>query len=138
MKYAKWMSALVLCVPLVAAAQMKPTERIVTQVPFKFMVGAVEMPAGDYTVQLTDGKAFVVSVANHDAKLSTYALAVPSEDRKAPGAALVFHRYGDRYFLAELKVADSRTAYAFKPGKLEKELRAQNSGTAEEILLASR
>lgn len=138
MKYAKWISALILCVPLVAAAQMKPTDRIVTQVPFKFMVGAVEMPAGDYTVQLADRKAFAVLIANHDAKLSTFALAVPSEDTKTPSAALVFHKYGDRYFLAELKVGDSRTAYAFRPGKLEKELRAQNSGTAEEILLASR
>jgi hypothetical protein len=138
MRYTKWISALMLLfLPIIAAAQMKPGERVVTQVPFKFMVGTVEMPAGEYTVQLTDQKAGILTVANRDEKLSTYAVTVPNLGSKAQNAALVFHRYGDRYFLAELKTEDSRTSYSFRLTKLEKELRAQN-GSATDILLASK
>ena len=69
MRYAKWISALmILFVPIIAAAQMKPGERIVTQVPFKFMVGSVAMPAGEYTVRVADQKNSVLVVGNQDAK----------------------------------------------------------------------
>ena len=139
MRYAKWISALmILFVPIIAAAQMKPGERIVTQVPFKFMVGSVAMPAGEYTVRVADQKNSVLVVGNQDAKRWIYAKAVPDQGKKAPGAALVFHRYGNQYFLAELKVEDSRTVYTFAATKLEKELRAQNASATEDILLASR
>ena len=138
MKYVKWISALmILIVPIIAAAQMKPGDRVVTQVPFKFMVGTVEMPAGEYTVQLADQKLVLLTVGNLEAKRWVYAKAIPDQGSKAQNAALVFHRYGDRYFLAELKVKDSRTSYAFQPTKLEKELRAQNASSTD-ILLASK
>jgi hypothetical protein len=52
MRHTKWISALMLLfLPIIAAAQMKPGERVVTQVPFKFMVGTVEMPAGECSLQ---------------------------------------------------------------------------------------
>lgn len=138
MKYVKWISALmILIVPIIAAAQMKPGDRVVTQVPFKFMVGTVEMPAGEYTVQLADQKLVLLTVGNLEAKRWVYAKAIPDQGSKAQNAALVFHRYGDRYFLAELKVEDSRTSYALQPTKLEKELRAQNASSTD-ILLASK
>jgi hypothetical protein len=138
MRYTKWISALMLLfLPIIAAAQMKPGERVVTQVPFKFMVGTVEMPAGEYTVQLADQKSALLTVGNLEAKHWVYAKAIPDQGSKAQNAALVFHRYGDRYFLAELKVEDSRTSYTFQPTKLEKELRAQNA-SATDILLASK
>ena len=138
MRYAKWISALmILIVPIIAAAQMKPGERVVTQVPFKFMVGTVEMPAGEYTVQLADQKLALLTVGNLETKHWVYAKAIPDQGSKAQNDSLVFHRYGDRYFLAELKVEDSRTSYAFQPTKLEKELRAQNTSVTD-ILLASK
>lgn len=137
MRYTKWISALVLLfVPIIAAAQTKPGERIVTQVPFKFMVGSVAMPAGEYTVRVADAKSSLLLVGNQDAKSWIYVKAIPDQGKQAPGAALVFHRYGNQYFLAELKVEDSRTVYTFAPTKLEKELRAENV-SATEILLAS-
>ena len=140
MKHAKWISALVLvAAPLMAAAQMKPAERIVTQVPFKFTVGAVEMPAGEYTVQLANEKgAAVLTVGNPEAKRSVYVLTVANLGKKSENAAMVFHRYGDRYFLTELRIEDSRTVYTLPPTKLEKEFRAQNIPASEDILLASR
>ncbi len=55
----------------------------------------------------------------------------------APASALVFHKYGDRYFLVALKVSGSRAVYEFRQSKLEKELIAQNLRPTEEIVVAS-
>jgi hypothetical protein len=64
--------------------------------------------------------------------------ASPAETKTAAGAyALVFHKYGDRYFLTGIKLADSRIAYALPQTGAEAELRAQNVPVTEEILVAS-
>jgi hypothetical protein len=138
MNYAKWISALVLLfVPLIAVGQMKTSERIVTQVPFKFMVGDAAMPAGECIVLLANENNSVLLVGSSDGKRWVYAPTTPNLGKKASEAALTFHRYGDRYFLTEVRVGDSRSVYLFKPSKLEKELLAQNVSGTEEILLAS-
>src|ERR1700758_5385254 len=114
MKQAKWISALMLLfLPLIAVGQMKPAERIVTQVPFKFMVGNAAMPAGDCTIVLINENSLVLLVGSHDANRWVYAPTTPNLGAKSSDAVLTFHRYGDRYFLAELKVADSRSTYTF-------------------------
>lgn len=138
MKYANWIPALMLLfVPLIAVAQMKPTERIVTQVPFKYMVGDTAMPAGECTVLLANENNSVLLVGSTVAKHWVYAPTTPNLGKKASDAALTFHRYGDQYFLTEVRVGNSRSIYTFKPTKLEKELRAQSVSETEEILLAS-
>jgi hypothetical protein len=50
--------------------------------------------------------------------------------------AMVFHKYGDRYFLTAIKLAGSRTVYQLPQSKAEAELRAQNIPASEEALLA--
>jgi|307.fasta_scaffold39356_2 hypothetical protein len=138
MKYANWIPALMLLfVPLIAVAQMKPTERIVTQVPFKYMVGDTAMPAGECTVLLANENNSVLLVGSTVARHWVYAPTTPNLGKKASDAALTFHRYGDQYFLTEVRVGNSRSIYTFRPTKLEKELRAQSVSETEEILLAS-
>ena len=137
MKYAKWISiVMLLFVPLVATAQLGQTETVATQVPFKFIVGNATIPAGEISMQLADQKGWVLALRNRDTKVSMYALAVPSEAKKAAKTSLVFRRYGDRYFLASLKIGNSRAVYQFRPGKLENEVRAQNVTPTEVVLLA--
>ncbi len=59
-------------------------------------------------------------------------------EAKNPAAtnALIFHKYGHRYFLWEVKVEGARTMYQLPEGKAEAELRAQNVQAPEEVLLA--
>ncbi len=139
MKCAKWMAAvLLLFVPLISAAQTPRSERLSAQVPFKFIVGNVTFPAGDLVLQLAAEHGSLLSIANPGAKLSAYTLVSPSEATEtATSHALVFHRYGNAYFLASIKIADSRQVYDFHPGKLESEMRAQNVSGTEEVLAAS-
>jgi hypothetical protein len=139
MKHTKWITVLILLfVPLIAAAQLAPTERIVMQVPFKFTVGDVAIPGGEIIVQTADEKGSLLLVRNRDARVAVFTL--PANTRvgqAAPVTAMVFHKYGDRYFLAGLKVADSIAVYEFHQSKLEKEFQAQNLHPTEKVLLAS-
>ncbi len=54
----------------------------------------------------------------------------------AASNVLVFHKYGHRYFLTEVKVEGSRTTYRLPESKAEAELQAQNVNAPDEILLA--
>lgn len=139
MKYAKWVSALMLLlVPMIAAAQLAQSEYIAAQVPFKFTVGNVTLPAGEVTLQLAGQTGWLLAIHNPDVKLSIYSLASPTVAKKAAkDSALVFRKYGDRYFLASMRIGDSRTVYEFRPGKLENEMRAQTLVPTEEVLLAT-
>jgi len=140
MKYAKWMSALMLLfVPIMAAAQLQPSERIVTNVPFSFVVANQVIPAGECTIQSAGTQGSVLTLSNRDAKLNIFVRASAGLQKNAPAvSSMVFHKYGNRYFLKGVKIGDSREVYTFQESKLEAEMRAQNAPVTEEILLAAR
>ncbi len=114
-------------------AQMYTT--IKAQVPFNFVTSGKTMPAGECTIQfMVDGQT-TLSITS--GKQHAFAYPIVGESSKgSKKTALVFHRYGDRYFLARIKRA-GRIGYELPPSKLESELRAGN--VAEEVftLLAS-
>ena len=51
---------------------------------------------------------------------------------------LVFNKYGHRYFLAAIKRSGNSSGYQLPESKVEKELRAHNVITPEEIQLGSK
>jgi len=114
-------------------AQMYTT--IKAQVPFNFVANGKTMPAGECTIQfMVDGQT-TLSITS--GKQHAFAYPIVGESSKgSKKTALVFHRYGDRYFLAGIK-RTGRIGYELPPSKLESELRAGN--VAEEVftLLAS-
>ena len=79
------------------------SSRLVTNIPFEFVVGNQAMPSGKYITNpaTADGSALMIQSA--DAKNSVVRLTngIQSNGRST-NARLVFHRYGDRYFLAEV------------------------------------
>ena len=139
MKYAKRMLALALvALPIMAVAQMGSSTRIVGQVPFPFMVGNKQVPAGECIVQPATGGTRILVIRNRSAKVGLFTPAMPDEAKKASDSyALVFHKYGDTAFLTGIKLAGERTIYKIPESKAEAELRAQNVVATEEILLAS-
>jgi len=123
--------------PMLAAAQIQRDTRIVVRVPFDFVIGSKIVPAGQLTVQRLEQGSDVLTMRNRDAKLNIFANSSRVET-KEPSATtgLVFHKYGNRYFLWKVKVEGSQTAYRLPESPAEAELRAQNVNAMEEILLA--
>jgi hypothetical protein len=74
--------------------------RLKADVPFEFVVGSETLTAGQYTVEaLASSRA--LRVRNGSDNQSAIRLTTPADDG-ANKVALVFHRYGARYFLAEV------------------------------------
>ena len=146
MKYAKMLHGLMLTLlpmllPIVAAAQLGDSEKIVSKVPFEFTVANKIVPAGQCIVQsgVTIGApAKTLVIRNVAAHVGLFSGAIPDESKQAAGNyAMVFSKYGDRYFLTGIKLAGLRTMYRLPQSKAEAELRAQNISATEEIVLAA-
>jgi hypothetical protein len=138
MKRATQMFALTLTLlPLLAAAQMRSNDKLVANVPFQFKAGEKAVPAGECIVQSATMGGRTLAILNVAAKTSTLVPAMPEEPNEAAGRyTLVFHKYGDRYFLTGIRQG-GKTIDRLPESGAEAELRAQNVAVTEEVLLAS-
>ena len=105
------------------------------RVPFDFMANGKTMPAGECTIEARgDGPKFLLISSG---KQNLYAIPNSTQPvTHAEETMLVFHRYGDRYFLFAISGGKNR-GYELPAGKLEVELRAQNIVEKDVTLLAN-
>jgi hypothetical protein len=111
-------------------------QAIKAQVPFEFIVNGSILPAGECVIEARgDGQTYLmVSSGGHD----VFALPNATESLSvSPETKLVFHRYGDRYFLSSISRQGNNRGYALPAGKAEKELRAQKSAERDVMLVAA-
>ena len=133
---AKMAMAVAVLVSIVAAgvcrAQSRPLE---VNVPFAFEVGNKTMPAGSYRVESMPtggGSLEILRATSSDVHLTISTMATALKGG-TPGPALVFHRYGNRYFLAQIWTGVGHAREVF-PSQQEKEL-ARSEPKVEVALL---
>jgi hypothetical protein len=113
---------------LIAVAPAFAQDRVEAKIPFAFNVGSKSLPAGDYEVRKALGNALAIqNSATRDAAMALTMAAPPKEISSE--AVLVFHKYGNRCFLSEVRTTDS--GRKLTPSKLEREV-AMNSEEAAE------
>jgi hypothetical protein len=109
---------------------------IKAQVPFDFIVKGNILPAGECVIEAQGGgqPQLMVSSGGHSLFVLPYATqsSAPSAETK-----LVFHRYGNRYFLSRISSEGSNRGYALPAGKAEKEMRAQKAAEGDVTLVAT-
>ena len=114
---------------LVAAAvkAQLPGTPIRASIPFDFMVRGKMLPAGNYEVSRINDDPIGLMIRNLDQKHDTVMFETePVYMRKTPGKnMLVFNRYGDTYFLSEIKTASENTAREAYPSRAERHLQQQ-------------
>jgi len=139
MKEASWiLAATLIVISGGAMAQTLGGSRMLTQVPFGFVVGNKIMPAGAWTVQAASTDDQAVMIRNSDAKIGLFSTISRNESVRPAGySALLFKRYGDQYFLSEIRLEGSNTAYRLPESGAEAELRAKNVPVTDRILLAA-
>jgi len=115
-------------IALVAVAAVHAQDRVMTaNVPFMFYAGSTLMPQGAYRVdEMPTGVAWIAS-KDHDVNKAFTTFNVVGKKRDEP-ARLVFHRYGEDYFLAEIWPGGVPTGRALVRSHREKEL--AHSGAA--------
>ena len=115
---------------LAAAANAQVLHAVVIRVPFDFVAGEKQLPAGRYTVGRirSDGEGALI-IRSEDGR-ETAVVLTNTGDANPRAAAFVFRRHGDRHFLAQVSVPGTASVRALpKTGaerRLERELAEQN------------
>jgi len=73
-------------------------------IPFQFHVGNTKLPAGEYRIQVLDNSDLkVMEISSTDGSTSALFEVQQAQANSTPTRSeLVFNKYGNRYFLAEL------------------------------------
>lgn len=124
---------LALCALLFAASA--PAQTVRANIPFAFVAGDRMMPAGEY--KLSMDQRFGVIVLQPEEKVGLYLSAHNCrfgtvDDR----GSIVFHKYGDSYFLKRVKTSATREGYEFLPTRTEKDA-ARRVGTFEVAMVTT-
>ena len=102
-------------------AQAQST-RVRATIPFAFYWGEGMLPAGNYDVA-SFGDGGIVRLTNRDTRTSAVFTTISmSHLASEPNPKLIFHRYGDDYFLAEMWWGGRSDGRKLLPSKAEREL----------------
>ncbi|HZE72903.1 MAG TPA: hypothetical protein VE135_25605 [Pyrinomonadaceae bacterium] len=130
--------ALMLAVP---ASAQEPGTAMRADIPFDFIVRGKTLPAGNYEIERINDSPEGLIIRNindkHDhAMFETLSV----ETRITPSTGeIVFHRYGDSYFLAEVLTPGEQIGRELVPSRAERQLKrelASNKTEAETVALA--
>jgi hypothetical protein len=107
-------------------------------VPFDFVVGDRVLPAATYDI--SEVAAHAILIRDFDNGSGTMIQFQPADGKQAMRAQLVFHKYGERYFLYQAWSIDGQ-GIQLRESKLEREEResASNEASApQEVVVALR
>ena len=133
------LTALVLALAVnVAFAQSSSMTK--ANVPFAFSIEQNSMEAGQYSINVTD---HVLRIRNDSTNKSVTLLAQSEESAKPQATRLVFHKYGNSYYLAGVWRATGQAGASgieLPASKAEQETSAayKDAGRATEVIVAMR
>ena len=111
---------------LLLMATMASAQTVHITVPFSFVAGSKNLPAGDYTIELNRAKGAMFLRSEDRSGNNAVMLASNSEWAPNPDKTYaIFQRYGAHYFLAE--VWREGAGQTLIPGNLERELASKHS-----------
>jgi hypothetical protein len=110
--------------------------RLKVNIPFEFSVGDEALPAGEYTVrQLSQG--FLV-IENADGSATEIFSTIVARASKTPDeSSLVFHRYGDEYFLSTIWMTGNITGREIFKSRPVRESTMSKSATERQTVVLS-
>ena len=135
----KYLFTIALALPLLmTAAASAQSVHMRAMVPFNFIADGTTLPAGQYDIQTLGTTGKLLSIRNLNSWAGILVLSNSSESSNPSSPTkLVFHRYGNRYFLAELWVRGHNSGYAVPQTSRETEV-ALDFPRGEVVLLMAR
>lgn len=118
----KIFSMLSLFVTLATASVYAQSDmKLKVNIPFEFSVRNQVLPAGEYTVRRVSQSVLVIRSA--DSRATQIFSTMGTQSRKTPNeSSLVFHRYGDEYFLSAIWTTGNDTGHELSKSPAEREL----------------
>jgi hypothetical protein len=112
-----------------AARAFSSNPTVVAKVPFNFTVGQDQFPSGTYKISRDPWG--LITIQNTNRQLNAL-VATTAEPVSMVGNKLVFHRYGDQYFLS--KISSSAFSVHVPVSKMERRVRYQEAHPAGQYL----
>jgi hypothetical protein len=94
-------------------------------IPFNFTVNGSQLPAGNYTLGSDITNPLILKISDRTQHVHVMVLAMPSADEKRKANQLVFHKYGNQYFLSEIRSQESAINLQLATSKQEKKARTE-------------
>jgi hypothetical protein len=96
----------------------------VIDIPFNFIIGQKILPSGEYTVGVRSVASNTVwLVQSRDARAGAFFLTIPVQASETQEKTkLVFHKYGDQYFLSQIWIPGSSSGRELSMPRMEREL----------------
>ena len=122
-----------------APAYAQSADNIVLKVPFSFVVGKKTLPAGEYTVKraLSTRLTLIRNAGGHREYTTILTMLVPPETMTL-AAKLIFHRYGDQYFLHQVWTPGNERGGQLFESRAELELAKSASEVQRVSIIAAR
>jgi hypothetical protein len=95
-------------------------------VPFAFTVGTKLLPSGIYTISFQDRTPEVLLIQNRAQGIATF-IPAHADVRQSKHGELVFHKYGDRYFLSEILCSSCNVNMEIPTSKVETRAQLQQA-----------
>ena len=123
--------SVMLLVPTVSFAQGQSLAyRVRANIPFDFSVADKKLPSGKYSIGRArpNSDDSILSIADGDGQSKAIRMSIPVQTLHAKdNVTLVFHRYGDQYFLYQVWLAGETTGRQFLKSGSEREIERRNS-----------
>ena len=118
----------VACLIATSSANALTTQK--ATIPFDFTVGQQSVPAGTYVISQISPE--LVELNNSTRVIHLRVGVTPADWVSQRPDKLVFHKYGDRYFLSELRGGMGEFVSTLRPSRLEKNLRLEHAAAADQ------
>jgi len=121
MKSSRLMIAVVFACFVLAALAFAQTEAIQAKIPFDFTVGKQTLAAGEYRVAINGPAMLRVARTDGPGVAGIMTNSIKIGDNDDPRPRLVFHRYGNHYFLAQAWIGGVNVGHQLyaSPGEME-------------------
>lgn len=117
------------------SAQAQSRGTIEVQIPFDFIAGETHLPAGTYSIkQISRGDEKALLVRSQDAKAAAVILTNPVQaSTEQHQARLIFHKYGERYFLSQVWTPEGSAGRELYESKAERQLVKEQKAAKREM-----
>lgn len=120
----------ILAILAVSPVEAQSSKEQTAVIPFSFNVGGKTFPAGEYRVERLNPQSdkAALAITSADGRMSKVVLTTPVvANRAQESAKLIFNRYGEQYFLAQVWTTADSTGLELPKSRSEREW-ARNVG----------
>jgi hypothetical protein len=93
-------------------------------IPFDWTVNGNSVPAGTYTISSLPTDHHILEIRNGGNSVHILSMAL-DDSRRGKDNVLVFHKYGDQYFLSEIRSENASMELEFPTSKAEQRAKSQ-------------